>query len=235
MPEAGVVWAVVPAGGSGTRYSGSEDKLLVEIAGEPVLVRTLRALFSAPSIAGIVLVSAVEKQTCYQALIERYLGSVNLRFATGGRDRRESVLNGLLALPDTVEVVAIHDAARPLVQPAVIDQAVSVVVSGQAGAVVAVPVVDTLKQAEIGSMNICCTVDRAQLWRAQTPQVFRREVILRAHRAIALETPVTDDAQLMELAGLGPVVLVPGDEHNLKITTPADVALAEAFLASGSE
>jgi 2-C-methyl-D-erythritol 4-phosphate cytidylyltransferase len=235
MPETGGVWAVVPAGGSGTRFSGSEDKLQAELAGEPVLVRTIRALFSAPSIAGIVLVSAIEKQARYQAMIEQHLGSVNLRFAAGGRDRRESVLNGLLALPGTVEVVAIHDAARPLVQPTVIEQAVSEVMSGQAGAVVAVPVVDTLKQAEAGSMNIGRTVDRAQLWRAQTPQVFRREVILRAHRAIPSETPVTDDAQLMELAGFGPVVLVPGDERNLKITTPADVALAEAFLAADSK
>jgi 2-C-methyl-D-erythritol 4-phosphate cytidylyltransferase len=235
MPEARAVWAVVPAGGSGTRFSGSEDKLLVEIAGESVLVRTLRALLSAQSIAGIVLVLAVEKQARYQAMIEQHLGSVNLRFAAGGRDRRESVLNGLLALPGTVEVVAIHDAARPLVQPTVIEQAVSEVMSGQAGAVVAVPVVDTLKQAEAGSMNINRTVDRAQLWRAQTPQVFRREVILRAHHAIPPETPVTDDAQLMELAGFGPVVLVPGDERNLKITTPADVRLAQAFLAADSK
>jgi 2-C-methyl-D-erythritol 4-phosphate cytidylyltransferase len=235
MPETAVVWAVVPAGGSGTRFSGHADKLLVEIAGEPVLVRTIRALFSAPSISGIVLVSSVEKQPCYQALIEQHLGPVNLRFAPGGRDRRESVLNGLLALPGTVEVVAIHDAARPLVQPTVIEQAVSEVVSGQAGAVVAVPVVDTLKQAEAGSMNIGRTVDRAQLWRAQTPQTFRREIILRAHRAIPPETPVTDDAQLMELAGLGPVVLVPGDERNLKITTHADVRLAQAFLTADSK
>jgi 2-C-methyl-D-erythritol 4-phosphate cytidylyltransferase len=100
------------------------------------------------------------------------------------------------------------------------------------GAVIAVPVHDTVKQVGPDQRGIERTLDRSTLWRAQTPQVFRKDAILQAHRAIAPDTPVTDDAQLMELAGLGPVVITPGAESNLKITTPGDVALAEGMLSA---
>lgn len=225
------VWAVVPAGGSGSRFSRQQDKLLATLAGRPVLVHTLQALLDTPSIAGIVLVSSAQNQQTYQALVLEWLPNAPIRFALGGATRRDSVFAGLLALPDTAAIVAVHDAARPLIDPNTIENAIHTIQqTGNVGAIVAVPIHDTVKRARDDNQTIERTVDRSHLWRAQTPQLFNTAKLLRAHRQVPLETPVTDDAQLLELANLGPVAMVAGDERNLKITTPTDLLVAEAFL-----
>jgi 2-C-methyl-D-erythritol 4-phosphate cytidylyltransferase len=157
----------------------------------------------------------------FQCDVDRLLVSV------GGRDRSESVYNGLEDLPDECSIVLVHDAARPLVDDATIDRVVREARAGR-GAVAALPVVDTLK--EIGDDGtILRTVDRARLWRAQTPQGFPREMLLRAHTdARRAGISATDDAALCERLGL-PVVVVRGSERALKVTEEADFARAEAM------
>lgn len=232
----GETWALIPAGGNGTRFSHSQNKLLADIAGTPVLIKTLKAHLQTPSIQGIILVCSAENQACFQSLIEKHLPEAarKIHFASGGATRRESVCNGLNRLPSQVERVAVHDAARALVQPELIEAAIATLYQGYVGAVVAVPIHDTVKrvlQQPDGTLKICETLDRQWLWRAQTPQVFMRECLCQAHAQVPQEARITDDAQLLEYAGLGPVAIIQGSEHNLKITTPADIILAEAILA----
>lgn len=227
MPEA---WAVIPAGGSGSRFSAIQDKLLAELAGKPVLQRTLEAFLNTSGITGIVLVASMQNLASYQALVQKQLPKANIQFILGGASRRDSVYQGLLALPASAEIVAIHDAARPLISPESIEATLNAVAQGAIGAMIALPIVDTVKQAKPGTQIIEKTLDRALLWRAQTPQTFRKDAILQAHQTVSQETSVTDDAQLLELAGLRPIQLIPGTEQNLKITGPQDILLAEAFL-----
>ena len=231
------VWAVLPAAGKGERFSKEEDKLGVRLGGIPLLARTVQALLSAQRVHGLIIACPPGKESLYR----EWLGTSakQVQFVAGGADRRASVLNGVKALPDACEVVVVHDAARPLIAPALVDKAIAPVVGGAAGCVVAMPMQDTVKEAlgaEAGEgPEIARTLDRSRLWRAQTPQVFRKDLLLQAHAAIPAETPVTDDAQLLELAGLGPVILLEGPASNLKVTTPDDRLLAEAWLSLGRE
>jgi 2-C-methyl-D-erythritol 4-phosphate cytidylyltransferase len=150
-----------------------------------------------------------------------------LLLSVGGRERSESVANGLEDLPSECEVVVIHDAARPLVTSETIGRVIDEARQGN-GAVAALPVVDTLKRVD-SSGNVIETVDRFGLWRAQTPQAFPRKIIERAHReAREADRIATDDAALCEQIGL-PVVVVRGSERAQKITEENDFALVEAL------
>lgn len=232
MSEQKTVWAVVPAGGSGSRFSSSRDKLLAEIAGVPVLVRTLCALLECQNIDGIVLVAGEQNIEAYQALINAHFIGRPIRLTTGGASRRESVYQGLQALPDDADVVVVHDAARPLFEPGKINEALSMIWLGAAGVVLSVPMRDTVKFVD-ESWTVKQTLNRDLLWRVQTPQVFLRTLLTQAHEQVPPEAEVTDDAQLLEMSGLGPVMVVEGQDSNLKITTEADIRLAEAYLAAG--
>jgi 2-C-methyl-D-erythritol 4-phosphate cytidylyltransferase/2-C-methyl-D-erythritol 2,4-cyclodiphosphate synthase len=157
------------------------------------------------------------------------------RVAIGGPTRQRSVLNGLQALTDEPpDIVVIHDAVRPLVSPETIDRTIDAVAAGRIdGAVAGVPVADTLKRVE--GERVTGTVDRQGLWRAQTPQAFRFERLLAAHRAVAArgdteETALTDDEAVAEAAGLE-IAMVDGEERNFKITTEADLVRARHELA----
>jgi len=232
LAKSGAAWAIIPAGGTGSRFSTQSNKLLTLLAGIPVLVRSVRAVLSAKCIQQVVLVCHPDLQSEYQAVLAQWLPEASILYVAGGATRRDSVYQGLLSVPAEVPVVAVHDAARPLISTPVIEQAVHTVVEGAAGALVAVPIQDTVKQVEPDSLMIQGTLDRRLLWRAQTPQCFDRALLLQAHQQVASDIPVTDDVQLMELAGLGPVVAIPGDERNLKITTLTDLQMAEALLAA---
>jgi 2-C-methyl-D-erythritol 4-phosphate cytidylyltransferase len=147
--------------------------------------------------------------------------------SVGGPERGESVANGLEDLPESLSIVAIHDAARPLVPPDVIERVIAQARSGT-GAVPGLPLTDTLKSADAAG-RITGTLDRTRLWRAQTPQAFPREMIVRAYtEARAAGVSGTDDAALCERIGF-PVVVVPGSERSLKITAESDFARAEAI------
>jgi 2-C-methyl-D-erythritol 4-phosphate cytidylyltransferase len=223
------IWAVVPAGGSGSRFSAHQDKLLASLGGKPVLVRTVESLLGCSMLAGIVIVASQQNQALYQAVLSEAFPAAPLLFAVGGASRRASVYQGLLALPEAAEIVVIHDAARPLVRLATLQAAIEGVKAPVVGTLAAIPVVDTIKK--VGSSGIVQrTVDRATLWKAQTPQVFMRSLLQKAHEQVSSSIESTDDAQLMELAGLGPIQIIPGSESNLKITGLDDLPLAESFL-----
>lgn len=220
------VGVVIVAGGGSTRTSGTELKQFRWVAGKPALLHSLQTFMARGDVVGVVVVLPREYVAdpppwVFQCDVDRLMVSV------GGASRTESVRNGLEDLPDEAAIVLVHDAARPLVGDATIDR---VVESARAGvsAIAALPVVDTLKEVD-SEGRIVRTIDRDRLWRAQTPQGFPREVIVRAHRhAHANRLTATDDAALCELIG-EPVCVVRGSERALKITEDADFDRAEAF------
>ena len=216
--------AVVVAAGSATRMQGI-DKMLVPLAGVPVVLRSVRALAASDCIDSLVIVTRTECMETLRTLCAEVSKPVTV--VPGGASRPESVLAGLAALPEGTELAAIHDGARPLVTQSVIAEAVEAAERCGAAAP-AVPVHDTIKQAENGLVR--ATPERKTLFAVQTPQVFDVKLlktVLRAamERGIAL----TDDCSAVEAAGK-PVVLTQGCEENLKITTPVDLTLAEAIL-----
>lgn len=233
-----VVWAVVPAGGSGQRFGG--DKLLATLAGQPVLQRTLSVLASYTGIGGIVVAAPAERLLAYQAAIGEMVGSCNcsMLLVAGGKTRRDSVFKGLQALPPECEFTVVHDGARPLVTHAALDATLLPVLSGEAeGAVIGYPVVDTIKA--VTDMDghqaiITETPPRKALWAVQTPQVFKKDGLMAAHQQVGDEAAMTDDAQLMEMAFPDkPVITVKGHGSNIKITSPSDLALAEYLISQG--
>ncbi len=227
----GEAWAVVPAGGRGQRFSQSADKLLARFAGKPVLVHTLQALLSSERINGAVVAAHPDQLAVYQAALEEVRPRKPVLFVPGGATRRESVRLGLAAAPQSADIVAVHDAARPLIRPAIVNEAVRRVEAGvHLSILVAIPVVDTVKEADPETGRVKATVDRRRLWQAQTPQVFWRSVLTQAHDSVPPDQAVTDDVQLVELAGLGEIAIVEGEARNLKITTPGDIRVAEALL-----
>jgi 2-C-methyl-D-erythritol 4-phosphate cytidylyltransferase len=222
------VGVVIVAAGAATRTGSSELKQFRWIAGKPMLLHSVQTFHARPDVAMIVCV-----------LPKAYAGDPppwllqgdpdRMLIATGGRERGESVYNGLEDIPEECTVVVIHDAARPLVEDATIDRVIAEARSGR-GAVAALPVVDTLKSVDANG-RITATVPRDGLWRAQTPQAFPRAMIEEAYvRARKDRITATDDASLCERLGME-VVVVRGSEHALKVTDAADFARAEALAA----
>ena len=220
------VGVIIVAAGSGSRTGSTELKQFRWVAGEPMLLHSIQTFQARVDVAMVVCVLPREyvgdpPPWIFQSDADRLLLSV------GGRERSESVANGLEDLPAECEIVVIHDAARPLVTSETIGRVIDEARQGN-GAVAALPVTDTLKRVDT-SGKVIETVDRFGLWRAQTPQAFPRKVIERAHREARTAGRIaTDDAALCEQIGL-PVVVVRGSERALKITEENDFALAEAL------
>jgi 2-C-methyl-D-erythritol 4-phosphate cytidylyltransferase len=227
-----VVNAVVVAAGKGERMGMLLPKPFLSVAGIPLVVHTLRNLTRSSLIKKVILVVAAERESlCRELLEESGPFTLPLVITQGGEERQDSVRLGLAALESDCDIVVIHDAARPFLTAEVVDRSVAVAAE-YGGALVAMPVRDTIKQVNKEQMVIA-TVPRQDLWLAQTPQTFRVEVIREAHRlAHLLGVTVTDDAALVEWAG-GRIRIVPGDARNFKITTPEDLQLAEALLQTG--
>lgn len=229
MSVARDVGVVIVAGGGGTR-AGGELKQLRWVAGKPMLLHSLQTFQAREDVAMVVCVLPTQyagdpPPWLFQCDTDRMLLSV------GGKTRAESVANGLEDLPAECRVVLVHDAARPLVTPAMIQRVVLEARKGH-GALAALPVVDTLKRVD-DEGRVVETVARESLWRAQTPQGFPRDVIERAHaeaKRDGVHAEATDDAALCERIGV-PVVVVRGSERALKITDAADFARAEALTA----
>ena len=204
------VWAVVVAGGSGTRFGG--PKQFASLSGRPLLDWSLGTARKVCS--GVVLVLPPGTPGGWEAD----------RVVTGGATRSESVRRGLAAVPDGVEVVVVHDAARPLAREELWKAVVAAVEAGADGAIPACAVTDTIKKKTPEGGVI--TLDRSELVAVQTPQAFRAQAIKDAHAGGA---DATDDAALIEAAG-GRVVIVEGDHRNIKVTTPTDLVVAQALM-----
>lgn len=215
------VWAVVVAGGSGSRFG--QPKQFLPLGGRPVVAWAIEACRSVSE--GVVVVLP-------EGSTDRSFGADVV--VAGGPTRSASVRHGLRALPGGVDVVVVHDAARPFASPALFAGVVAALEdASMAGAVCAVPVADTLKRVDppAGPSTVPIvveTVDRSSLVAVQTPQAFRVDVLQRAH---AEGDDATDDAVLVEALGER-VGTVPGDPRNLKLTTPADLAVAEHLLGA---
>ncbi|HSW63049.1 MAG TPA: 2-C-methyl-D-erythritol 4-phosphate cytidylyltransferase [Dissulfurispiraceae bacterium] len=225
--------AVVAAAGMGKRFGGFMNKQYVELAGRPVLFWSLSALQACDLIDEIIPVVQEQEFAATTALIDRYgIGKV-MRIVPGGKERQDSVMNGLASLPECAGIVVVHDGARPLIAPETIAAAIHAL-DGFDGAVVAVPVKDTVKEAihEADRQRVTQTLDRSRLWAIQTPQVFYCETLKTAlERARREGFFGMDDAAVVERYG-GSVIIVKGSYRNIKITTPEDLLIAEAFLKS---
>ena len=220
-------WAIVVSAGQGARFGNDGlPKTFRPLAGLPMYVHSVRAFQEVDSIAGIVLV-VIENWLEYAmetAMAEAVRATVEI--TPGGETRQASVRAGLARVPPEAERIVVHDAARPLVTAQLIESALRGLADADA-AICAVPLTDTLKRAT-GSV-VVETVARDDLWRVQTPQAFIARALREAH-ASAPDDGATDDAALIEARG-GRVAIVPGDERNIKITTTADVELAEALIS----
>jgi 2-C-methyl-D-erythritol 4-phosphate cytidylyltransferase len=218
---------IIPAAGSSTRYGGSRNKLLEALGGEVVIARTVRAFLGRRDVVRVILPTGLSELREILPRDERVV------LCEGGETRAHSVWRGLREAPESVEWVAVHDGARPLVSQGLIDRTVAAA-EAHGAAVPALPVALTIKEAR-GPLpaRVERTVPRERLWAMQTPQVAGRAALLRAFENCPIPlAQVTDDVQLIELAG-GDVWLVPGEERNLKITTRIDLRVAEMLLADG--
>ena len=217
------IWAVVPAAGRGTRFGGELPKQYLVVKGAPLIAHTLAALFAHDAVEGAV-VPVSENDPDWPSWSE--FAGKPVRACVGGATRAASVLAGLHALPDDVrpdDFVLVHDAARPNLSLTDLAQLLERGRNDPVGAILAAPVRDTLKRAGDDG-GIDATEPRERLWRAFTPQLFRRLQLTRAlESATADGVEVTDEAMAMERLGLRPL-LVEGSESNFKITTPADLA-----------
>lgn len=222
-------WALVPAAGSGRRFGGEVPKQYLQVAGKPLIAHALDALLSHPCIDGVVV--AVAAGDPHWPGWTRLHGKPVIT-CMGGGERAESVLAALRALPSACgddTLLLVHDAARPNLRAGDLDKLLEAATRHADGAILAAPVRDTLKRAD-DRHCIATTEPREALWRALTPQAFTRGVLVQAlERARADGVVATDEAMAVERLGRRPR-LVEGREDNLKVTTPADLALAEFLL-----
>jgi len=212
----------------GRRMGSDRNKLLLTLLGKPLLAWTLLAAEAARDISWIGIIGQVADQADFKDILAQMSLSKPVQLIPGGETRQESVYNGLQALPAEAERVLIHDGARCLATPQLLDRCATVLLDCP-GLIAAVPVKDTIKVVnETGIIQD--TPDRRQLWAAQTPQGFDVLLLKQCHeQGRSLGWEVTDDAALFERCGL-PVRIVEGEETNLKVTTPVDLAIAEFIL-----
>ncbi len=220
---------LIACAGSGRRMGAERNKLLLEVAGRPVLAWTLEAALACGDICWIGIVGQPIDQAAIEGLVAAVHPDRPVVWIRGGDSRQESVSNGLAALPPEASSVLIHDGARCLVDPDLISRCAQAVAAG-AAVIAAAPVTDTIKRVD-GDGVIQDTPDRSQLWGAQTPQGFPVQQLREAHaRAVAEGWSVTDDASLFERLGWA-VQVIEASPSNIKITTPFDLTIAAAVLA----
>ena len=212
---------MVPAAGRGERLGAAVPKALQALAGRPLLVHAVRALQAAPSVGTVVVASPPARQQEVCALL-----GPRVCVIAGGATRQESVAKALAVLPPQVDGVLVHDAARPLTSPALIESVACAVLGGATAVVPGLPIPDTVKQVDPAG-RVLRTVDRSGLRIVQTPQGFSRALLEAAHARGRGD--LTDDAGLVEQLG-EPVLVIPGEDAAFKVTHPADLVRAEAFL-----
>jgi len=216
---------ILPAAGRGRRFGARENKIFHPIKGRPIFITALEAFASRPDVRQIQLVVAPEDLAKAKSCLREHAVRCPISLVPGGPVRSASVRNALAGLAEDIEFVCVHDAVRPCIWPGLID-AVFAAAERHGAAILAYPVHGTLKKVrgELIEETVC----REDLWEAQTPQVFRKDILLEAYAA---GTDATDDAHLVAQVG-HPVRVVMGDPRNVKITTPGDLALGEAIIDS---
>ncbi|MCI1248111.1 MAG: 2-C-methyl-D-erythritol 4-phosphate cytidylyltransferase [Megasphaera sp.] len=232
------VSVIVVAAGSGRRFGYERNKLFYSLCGKPVLTHTLERVFAAKRVQEVVIVNSEQDHEEIASIVESLHPRMTVRYAVGGAEREDSVYNGLLATSPDMDIVMVHDGARPLAGPEWYDNAVPVM-EHAAAAIYAIPLKDTVKLRETvdntGRAESVRTLDRSRLIAAQTPQIFHRDVLLRAHEyAQAHNLMGTDDASLVEAIG-EKIVVLQGDQRNHKVTTMDDVPVLEFYLNGPTE
>jgi len=224
---------LIPAAGSGRRMGSQRNKLLLTLLGKPLLSWTLAAAEASQQISWIGIMGQPEDFPDFQAIIRDLSPKKPIELIQGGATRQESVYNGLQALPPDADRVLIHDGARCLATPELFDRSAEALLRCP-GLIVAIPVADTIKVVDERQI-VRYTPERSYLWAAQTPQGFEVKLLKQCHEEGRQKGwEVTDDAALFEKCGL-PVRIVEGEETNLKVTTPVDLALAEFILRQRRE
>lgn len=227
------VAVILPAAGSGRRFGGEQNKLFANIGGQPIWLVSATRMREHPRVARIVMPVSQNDRPIFEGQYASAVQNLAIEIVDGGAERTDSVRSGVKAVADdpSIDLIAIHDAARPLVDAGDLDN-VFAKADETGAAILATPVTATVKQS-FDSGASCRTVDRSTLWLAQTPQVFRKAVLQAAydkHRG----RPATDDAELVGRAGFD-VALVKGSADNLKITHACDLVVAEAIIKSRTE
>lgn len=223
------MYLLIPAAGSGRRMGSQRNKLLLPLLGQPVLAWTLLAAKQSEQIHWIGIIGQPDDWPDFKEIVASLDLSKSVHFIQGGSTRQESVYRGLQGLPVVADRVLIHDGARCLVTPNLFDRCIEEL-EHCTGLIAAVPVKDTIKVVNATTQLIENTPDRSYLWAAQTPQGFQVEALRQCHEeGLRQGWEVTDDAALFEQCGL-PVKIVPGEETNLKVTTPVDLTIAEFIL-----
>jgi 2-C-methyl-D-erythritol 4-phosphate cytidylyltransferase len=227
------VAAIIAAAGLGRRMQQDTPKTYLQLAGKPILIHTLEVFENVPEVKEVlVVVHPEDLEFCQGEVIDPYPLKKVLRLVPGGKERQDSVYHALKVLnKEAVEldVILVHDAVRPLVDPAQVRKVV-VAARRHGGAILGIPCQDTLKRVNSRG-EVVATVDRQELWQVQTPQAFQAALLWRAYQeAMERGFYATDEAALVEALG-ETVVVVPGTCLNLKITTPDDLKMAEAILA----
>lgn len=216
---------VIPAAGQGKRMNAGKNKLFIELSGIPIIIYTLRVFEADPKCRGIILSINPQEEVIFSELIESYGLKKVKKLVPGGAERQQSVFNGLKHAD--ADIVLVHDGARPFIHKELIHQ-LTEAASLHAGAIVAVPVKDTIKKVQ--DRSVVETMERSSLWAVQTPQAFRVSILSKAHQEAEDDHFLgTDDASLLERIGQQ-VVIIEGDYDNIKITTQEDLYFAEAIL-----
>ncbi|BAZ80370.1 MAG: 2-C-methyl-D-erythritol 4-phosphate cytidylyltransferase [Sphaerospermopsis sp.] len=224
------MYLLIPAAGSGKRMGADRNKLLLKVRSKTLIAWTLLAAEAASAISWIGIISQPHDWEDFKAILADLKLTKPVEFIPGGATRQESVYNGLQALPGNAEQVLIHDGARCLATPDLFNACAAAILHCP-GLIAAIPVKDTIKV--VGESGIIqSTPSREQLWAAQTPQGFDVKLLKECHAdGVRQGWEVTDDAALFEKCGLE-VRIVPGEETNLKVTTPQDLAIAEFILSN---
>ncbi len=223
-----MVTAIFPAAGSSTRMGGGVNKNLLKLAGEPILVRTLKTFSQVERIKFLIVAVAEHEVETVEKLLSATENLKSWRVTIGGSERQYSIANGLKLLPDDAEIILVHDAARPLISVQTINDVIDTV-EKFGGAIAAVPAKDTIKIVGADKF-VRFTPPRRELVAVQTPQGFRRDLLLRAYDKAAEENFLgTDDSSLVERLGVR-IKVVTSSYENIKVTTPEDIHVAETIL-----
>jgi 2-C-methyl-D-erythritol 4-phosphate cytidylyltransferase len=225
--DAATFTVIIPAAGSSRRMQG-QNKLLADLGGKPLIIHTLEAITQDPRMKDIILVTSKDNIELFTAITKKYNVAGIMEITEGGAERQDSVYAGIIKAPG--EFVAIHDGARPFPDIEMLKRLLDEAPLYD-GIIPGIPVTDTIKRVT-GDCYIDKTIDRQQIFRIQTPQVFRKEILIKAYENIRSSgMTVTDDASVLELSGYK-VKMTTGSEFNIKITTPQDLITAEAIFVN---